>query len=72
MRQHLREQLAYRRAVYLLGKIEDKMGCNKDFEIFERQFNFSCETGKNWNLLINSMSKFLDALESDISLEVNA
>lgn len=59
------EQRGYRRAVYLLGELEDRMGNTSEWLKYEAMFNYSAETGLKWNTAINAMSKKLDALAGD-------
>ena len=57
-----KELMDYKRAVQLLGQLEDKLGYTEEFSIFERQVNIAVDTGKNMSFVINSMTKKLDEL----------
>lgn len=61
-----KRRMNYKRAVHLLGQLEDRMGNSADWLEFEAAFNKCVETGKHYSFLIARMTKRLDELTDNL------
>jgi len=55
-----RDNMNYRRAIQLLGQLEDRIGNCEAFAALEDAVHQAADSGRGWSFCINQLSKKLD------------